>query len=345
MDRQQEGDWQQGTPPPAPAAGGAPSSPPCPGTPEGAAGREPQGCDAPKRPRTGSVHRDPNAELPVVQGEDEVISLWVGDRRFRTFRSTLTKYEGSMLEVMFSGRHPVSRDADGNCFIDGNAELFEEVLYFLQRGKWDPPRDPQKRERFIDEMRYFGLLQFTPLSASGDRPWRLQPPGQGCTVVVSQDGLNATKVADQQGQRNSMVVGDRALTRGVHRWRVECHGLQDGRWIWAGVAPRAADGDDGEPWYVGWGWSTMGYENRGDVHVQNQVWEFRGPSTVLLLEYNADSGTLRVSGAPDGKAYTLRGLPSGLYPGFIFSRLNNSVTISPLPTPVEGQGCGGGGQD
>eukprot|EP01065_Artemidia_motanka_P013109 TRINITY_DN17225_c0_g1_i2.p1 TRINITY_DN17225_c0_g1~~TRINITY_DN17225_c0_g1_i2.p1 ORF type:complete len:244 (+),score=66.29 TRINITY_DN17225_c0_g1_i2:54-734(+) len=169
--------------------------------------------------------------------EDEVVALWVGDRCFKLLRSTLLKYQGSMLEAMFSGDFWIPRDTEGNYLLEGDADIFQEVLYFLQRGRWDPPRDSQKRERFIEELRYYGLLQFTPLlSPSANGTWRMQKPVQGCSAVVSQDRLNATKIAAQQGQRNSMVIGDTALTRGVHKWHVECHGLQDGRWICCAAA-------------------------------------------------------------------------------------------------------------
>ncbi len=46
-------------------------------------------------------------ELPAV------VPLSVGGRRFLTRRSTLCKYEESMLAAMFSGRHTLDKDAHG----------------------------------------------------------------------------------------------------------------------------------------------------------------------------------------------------------------------------------------
>eukprot|EP00755_Sulcionema_specki_P033117 Sspe_Gene.100087::Locus_74723_Transcript_2_2_Confidence_0.667_Length_1280::g.100087::m.100087 len=272
--------------------------------------------------------------LLAPDDEKEVIEIFCGDRVFKTARSTLSQYPGSFLEALVSGRYPVQRDKEGHIFLDGNSEVFAEVLYFLQRGRWDPPRDPQKRERFLAELKYLGLLQYTPISNEANK-WKLASPCEGCTVVVSQDGMNATKIVDQQGQKNSMVIGDTALTHGIHRWRVECVGLQEGKWIWCGVAPDVADPQMGDPWYYGWGWSTMGYENRGDVHLQNQVWEFKGHSITMVLEYNADSGVLKLNGIQPERALALRGLPPGLYPAFIFSRLNNSISIEHIDSVLD----------
>ncbi len=46
---------------------------------------------------------------------DDVVELSVSGKHFTTFKSTLCKYEGSMLEAMFSGRHPFTKDSSGRC--------------------------------------------------------------------------------------------------------------------------------------------------------------------------------------------------------------------------------------
>ena len=53
-----------------------------------------------------------------------VVNLNVGGYLFTTSLSTLTKYEDSMLAVMFSGRHDIVRDESGRYFIDRDGEYF-----------------------------------------------------------------------------------------------------------------------------------------------------------------------------------------------------------------------------
>ena len=51
--------------------------------------------------------------------EDEipsVVPINVGGHRFMTRRSTLCKYEDSMLAAMFSGRHELDKDKNGKWF-------------------------------------------------------------------------------------------------------------------------------------------------------------------------------------------------------------------------------------
>ncbi len=44
---------------------------------------------------------------------EDVVELSVSGKHFAAFKSTLCKYEGSMLEAMFSGRHPFTKDSRG----------------------------------------------------------------------------------------------------------------------------------------------------------------------------------------------------------------------------------------
>ena len=49
---------------------------------------------------------------------DTVVDLNVGGKHYTTYKATLCTLEGSMLEAMFSGRYPVTKDPKGRYFID-----------------------------------------------------------------------------------------------------------------------------------------------------------------------------------------------------------------------------------
>ena len=64
------------------------------------------------------------------------IVLNLGGVRFETLRSTLCKYDDSMLAAMFSGRHakPLPIGKDGVCFLDRSPVLFAIILEYLRQG-------------------------------------------------------------------------------------------------------------------------------------------------------------------------------------------------------------------
>lgn len=97
--------------------------------------------------------------------EEDIIELNVGGRYFATYRSTLISHENSMLEAMFSGRHPMKKDKKGRYFIDRDGEQFHTILNYLRTGKLLWPSDPQLKEQLKLELEYYGLLQPHTVSA------------------------------------------------------------------------------------------------------------------------------------------------------------------------------------
>jgi hypothetical protein len=96
---------------------------------------------------------------------DSILHLNVGGGKFSTYKSTLCKFEGSMLEAMFSGRHPLSQDPNGRYFIDRPAEPFKTILLFLQTGNFIWPEKSAERFVLKEELMYYGLLDFIPMLA------------------------------------------------------------------------------------------------------------------------------------------------------------------------------------
>lgn len=67
-----------------------------------------------------------------------VINLNVGGYLFTTSLSTLTKYEDSMLAVMFSGRHEIVKDENGRYFVDRDGKYFRYILNFIRSNDLPP---------------------------------------------------------------------------------------------------------------------------------------------------------------------------------------------------------------
>jgi len=91
------------------------------------------------------------------QINDNIIELNVGGSQYTTYRSVLQKHQGSMLEAMFSGRHPFAKDSQGRFFLDCDGEAFGYILNFLRRGQMIWPESSSLCKRISLEMNYFGI--------------------------------------------------------------------------------------------------------------------------------------------------------------------------------------------
>jgi len=91
--------------------------------------------------------------------DDDVVSINVGGTVFTSLRGTLSRFEGSRLEAVLSGRWRVPRDESGRVFVDRSPALFPVVLAFLR----DPargvslPADDADRAAVVDELEWYGL--------------------------------------------------------------------------------------------------------------------------------------------------------------------------------------------
>jgi len=88
----------------------------------------------------------------------ETVKLNVGGVPYETTQNTLTRYQGSMLKSMFSGRHTSKLDENGRYFIDRDGDLFKYILKFLRDGNInldDVSNDTKKN--LMDEAKFYCL--------------------------------------------------------------------------------------------------------------------------------------------------------------------------------------------
>ena len=81
------------------------------------------------------------------------VELNVGGVRYTTAVPTLTKEEGSTLQVMFGGQHAVKPDADGSYFIDRDGTHFRHILNFLRDGPASLQHLPHSDLHLVSELR------------------------------------------------------------------------------------------------------------------------------------------------------------------------------------------------
>jgi len=97
--------------------------------------------------------------VKIAQGNGEIISLNVGGVIYQTTKGTLLKYQGTMLESMFSGRHCITKDAKGNIFLDRDGFIFKYILNYLRTGQF-PDLSKKEMLELREEAEYYAI---TPL--------------------------------------------------------------------------------------------------------------------------------------------------------------------------------------
>ena len=82
----------------------------------------------------------------------------VGGTTYITQRSVLTQVKDSVMEAMFSGRHPV-KEVDGMMFLDKNPETFKHVLEYLRCNRKMIDIESQSTKKLVEiELEWWGLL-------------------------------------------------------------------------------------------------------------------------------------------------------------------------------------------
>ncbi|KAL3832714.1 hypothetical protein ACJMK2_024331 [Sinanodonta woodiana] len=109
-------------------------------------------------------------ELKKIESQNAMaettIQLNVGGHIYQTSTVTLTKIEGSLLSVMFDGRHAIKREKDGNYFIDRDGTNFRYILNYLRDGPKAVnsfPETPQLLQELAIEAEYYELKELQDL--------------------------------------------------------------------------------------------------------------------------------------------------------------------------------------
>lgn len=111
--------------------------------------------------------KDKEVDQVTATSDDDVFCLNVGDTKMHVKRRTL-KAGGGLLETMFSGRwdENLSRDSDGNVFLDHRPEVFAILILFLRDKAHEttseipvgsPKVEDSLKASFYQLVNYYGL--------------------------------------------------------------------------------------------------------------------------------------------------------------------------------------------
>jgi hypothetical protein len=124
------------------------------------------------------------AQLAHTQKFEGIIKLNVGGKKFATSLATLRRCPDTMIGAMFSGRHELHKDDEGNVFIDRDGTYFEEILNFLRSPEtYEVDLPPAELNKLKQQCAYYGLLEtmfpFIPAA-----PWMVRlPNGDNCEIT------------------------------------------------------------------------------------------------------------------------------------------------------------------
>lgn len=184
-----------------------------------------------------SKEKDTMSKVSVSDGD--VVHLNVGGRIFTTKRGSLRLVEGSVMELMFSGRWEdrVDRDKDGNVFFDLNPDLFNHVLRFLSLMHTYGPAASHMTLQPVpkpmeDELRlmldHLGMMELlTP-----QIPFKFSPVLKSPNVTLSSD-LTICHSDSSRGAVRHYVLSDYVYSGGVYSFSVAVDHLED--WLMVGV--------------------------------------------------------------------------------------------------------------
>jgi len=183
--------------------------------------------------------------------EDGIIELNVGGKHFSTYKSTLCKVEGSMLEAMFSGRHPLTKDSKGRIFVDRDPLPFEVILTYLRTGFWtNKTIDFNQLEIELD---YYGLKDIYESSNS---------------IFDDSNLLNISQqkqIIKWMGKRNSMKLIYRASQDGfgASNFHLKC----DNKGPTLSVIKSQND-------YIFGGFTSISWNSNGSYLIDSSAWIF-----------------------------------------------------------------------
>ena len=86
-----------------------------------------------------------------------IVNLNVGGQMYTTSLASLTRFPESRLGIMFSGQVLVSRDTNGNFFIDRDGALFVHVLHYLRSNALRLPEYFDEHMKLKDEADFYQI--------------------------------------------------------------------------------------------------------------------------------------------------------------------------------------------
>jgi len=165
------------------------------------------------------------------------VRLNVGGKSFTTSLSTLTSTP-SMLATMFSGKFDISKDDEGEFFVDRDGTHFGYILNFLRDGDVDLPDDPLVLKALTREVEYYNIISLLdllkPQPQFENQDWTFDVNVHSQNIALSNNNQTATHVGFNSV--HCFVVGEKCYTTGKYAWTCQIDRLFNNHWMLIGIA-------------------------------------------------------------------------------------------------------------
>ena len=112
--------------------------------------------DSAEEPRGVHERESASSVLPKKLFPEQV-ELNVGGKLYSTTVTTLTRLPNNLIEKMFTGQSPITKDSQGRCFIDRDGEIFAHVLNFLRTKSLTLRDNFSDMESLMQEAEYYQI--------------------------------------------------------------------------------------------------------------------------------------------------------------------------------------------
>jgi len=144
------------------------------------------------QPAPQNVKDNQNKEKQKNVGD--VVTLNVGGVLYTTTLGTLCAEPGSMLAAMFSGRHTIVTDKDGNPFLDRDGQSFKHILNYLRTGIVPANLSMYEQDMLQQDADYYAIESLARKMKEKDNPFALPTANpfvqqSSSTPEVNPDGI------------------------------------------------------------------------------------------------------------------------------------------------------------
>ena len=186
-----------------------------------------------------ALNEEKKQKQEIIVGDDDIIRLNIGGKKFTSQKYTLCQIEGSLFATIFSGqwKDSVDRDQDGAVYFDFNPKHFGVILNYLRAKRITTSKNPATVFKIPeDEVKNFKILvEYLGLSDEIVPPEIM--PGEkfnwhSLGITLKEGG----KVAVHNGvEGHHYVLGKNIYHQGVVNLKLRLESFQHNDWVFIGI--------------------------------------------------------------------------------------------------------------
>lgn len=241
---------------------------------------------------------------------DEVLTLNVSGEKILVKSSTLSLVKGSNLEIMIKNKEKITKDKDGNIYLDFDPLCFKQIINFMKLKSIEgdnkpaplPIIEPSMKEQFDFLANYLGVIDLFQTPFEND----VFETKLG-NIAFSENG----QVCTSNDSGHKWTLGKNVYSKGINVFQFEVIKLLNNNWMLLGIIDTETNLNNnnsyGAAGYYGWAGSDQVYINGGNNSSKdgyNGKNDFLEKDTIILT-LNLEESKLHFKNQRNGKVYSL----------------------------------------